>query len=54
MLEGKAKGAMKKYGMDLVIANELQTRRTKAFIYDSTSVQVCECKDNEVLSTNFS
>ena len=34
-LEGKAKDAMKKYGVDMVVANELKSRRTKVTVYSA-------------------
>ena len=33
ILEKKAKGAIEKYGIDMVVANELHTRRTQVTIY---------------------
>jgi len=48
ILEEKARGAMKKYFVDLVVANELHTRRTKAIIYKHEGFIKCECKENEV------
>ena len=35
ILEQKAKGAIQKYGVDMVVANELKTRRSKVVIYHS-------------------
>ena len=32
-LEGKAKAAMKNYGVDMVVANELKSRRNKVVVY---------------------
>jgi phosphopantothenate-cysteine ligase len=33
ILEKKAKGAIEKYGVDMVVANELKTRRSQVVIY---------------------
>jgi len=41
-------GAIKTYGIDCVVANELQSRRTKAFVYSNNPVQICECKEDQV------
>lgn len=35
ILEQKAKAAIEKYGVDMVVANELKTRRSKVIIYHS-------------------
>ena len=45
---------MKKYGMDLVVANELHTRRTKAYIYNTEDKhETCECKEGEDLEAEI-
>ena len=50
ILEQKAKGAMKKYGVDMVVANELKTRRSKVVIYhsDGTSQELTSENDKIV------
>ena len=49
ILESKARGSIAKYGMDLVVANELHSRRVKALIYNKKDLEVCECKPDEYL-----
>jgi phosphopantothenate-cysteine ligase len=37
LLESKARGAIKKYGVDLVIANELKNRRTQVTAFQASN-----------------
>ncbi len=39
---------MKKYGVDMVLANELHTRRFKAYLYEPDKVTVFESKGESV------
>jgi len=48
LLESKSLNAIKTYGVDMVVANELQTRRTQVTIYHKdTTFKVLEIGEND-------
>jgi phosphopantothenoylcysteine synthetase/decarboxylase len=48
ILEKKVKQSIEKYGVDLVVANELHTRKVKVIMYPKDGGhKVVECKEDE-------